>query len=121
MLKRFALLVFALVTGCSDSLPALTLSVENGHVDLAQQVEGDWDGVCVLTPYTTDKKAAILTGLKHSDISGTGIESSDSFQVLVFLKNQALHSKYSVSMETARFDLTAPWCFDKEQSYLVAD
>lgn len=121
MLKRLAILTLILVTGCSDTLSTLTLSVENGHVDLAQQVEGDWDSVCILTPYTTDIKAGILTGLKQSDISGTGIESSDAFQVLVFLKDQALHSKYRVSMQTARFDLTAPWCFDKEQSYLVAD
>ncbi|WP_283788540.1 hypothetical protein QNI23_001070 [Bermanella sp. WJH001] len=121
MLKPIILLTLILTAGCSDSLSTLTLSVENAHVDLAQQVEGDWDSVCILTPYTTDENAAKVTGLNITDVKGTGIENSDSFQVLVFLKNQALHRKYRVSMENARFELTAPWCFDKEQSYLVAD
>jgi hypothetical protein len=119
MLKRLTILTLALV-GCSQSLPQLSLTVENGHVDLAQQVDGDWDSVCILTPYITDNKAAKITGLNIVDVTGTGISSSDSFQVLVFLKDQALHNKYQVNFSDVRFDLTAPWCFDKEQSYLVA-
>lgn len=119
MIKRISLLAL-LLTGCSQSLPPLALTVENGHVDLAQQVTGDWDSVCILTPYTTDTKAALITGLNVADIAGSGIASSDSFQVLVFLKDQALHSQYQVNFSDARFDLTTPWCFDKEQSYLVA-
>lgn len=120
MIKRFSLLL-VLLTGCSQSLIPLTLVVENGHVDLAQQVSGDWDRVCILTPYTTDKQASKLTGLDHSQIAGTGIMSSDSFHVLVFLNGQSLHGLYEVNRNNVEFNLTAPWCFSKEQSYLVVN
>ncbi|MGR6871674.1 hypothetical protein ACU6U9_05060 [Pseudomonas sp. HK3] len=83
MIKRISF-VMLLLTGCSQSLPPLELVVKNNHVDLAQQVEGNWDNVCILTPYTTPMQAAELTGLDVRDVSGTGIESSDSYNVLLF-------------------------------------
>jgi len=120
MIKRISLLAL-LLTGCSQSLPSLELTVENGHVDLAQQVAGEWDNVCVLTPYTTDAQAAKLTGLDIKDISGTGIMSSDSINVLVFLKDGELDRLYQVNREAVEINLTEPWCFTKEQSYLVVN
>jgi hypothetical protein len=120
MIKRISLLL-VLLTGCSQSLSPLTLVVENGYVDLAQQVPGDWDRVCILTPYTTDKQAVKLTGLDHSQIAGTGIMSSDEFHVLVFLNAQSLYELYQVNRKNVEFNLTAPWCFSKEQSYLVVN
>jgi hypothetical protein len=120
MIKRISLLAL-LLTGCSQPLPTLELEVKNGHVDLAQQVAGDWDNVCVLTPYTTDAQAAKLTGLEIKQISGTGIMSSDGFNVLVFLQNGALKNMYQVDRSEIEINLTEPWCFTKEQSYLVVN
>ncbi len=120
MIKRFSL-VLLLLTGCSPSLLPLSLEVENGHVDLAQQVSGEWDRVCILTPYTTDEQAVKLTGLDKRDIGDTGIVSSDGFNVLVFLNGTSLHGLYQVNREKVEFNLTAPWCFSKAQSYLVVN
>ena len=120
MIKRISFAML-LLTGCSQPLPSLELVVENNHVDLAQQVEGGWDRVCILTPYTTPVQAAELTGLDVPDVSGTGIESSDSYNVLLFMKGGRLNNAYQVNRAKVEFNLTAPWCFDKEQSYLVVN
>lgn len=120
MIKRISLLS-ALLTGCSQSLPTLELSVENNHVDLAQQVNLIWDQVCILTPYTTPAQAAALTGLNVLDVSNTGIESSDSYSVLLFMEGGHLNQAYKVDRADVEFNLTTPWCFSRAQSYLVVN
>lgn len=92
MLSIVALTAF--VYGCG--VKEIDLNTRNGVVDLKQFVEGDWDNVCVLPPYTSDEKGADITGLATSDISKSGIALSDSFSTLVFLKGGKRHSVYNV-------------------------
>lgn len=99
------------LVACSEDLPALDLRVIRGEVDLSRQVPGDWDRVCLLTPYTPTQLAAETTGLSTLEVAGLGIETSDRFHVLFFMRGEQVFAAYQVPRSKVDFAYNQPQCF----------
>ena len=59
---RFLILILVLsLPGCSTrSSETLVLDADSGIIDLAEQLPGEWQRVCILPPYSTNRTAREL-------------------------------------------------------------
>lgn len=118
--RQLALVLAASLAACSQELPTLDLRVIRGEVDLARQVPGDWDRVCLLTPYTSTGVAAEKTGLSMMEVAGLGLENSDHLHILFFMRGEQVFAAYQVPRQQVDFDYTQPTCLDKSDATLKA-
>lgn len=103
---------------CSDSLPELELRAVQGRVNLAKQVPGDWDQICLLTPYTASVTAGEFTGLSALEVAEIGIADADDFNALFFMRGDQVFAAYQVSRDRIDFDYTQAQCFPKSEAEL---
>ncbi len=109
----------AFLASCSVPVTDLELKSEKGIVNLAEQVSGSWEKVCILTPYTTGIIGKDVTGIDSSVIQGTGIGTSDSYNILAFINRDQTYSLYKVSMRNVVFIYTKAQCFTKDSANLM--
>ena len=83
------------VAACSDSDPAITVSVAGqfrrsagGRVDLAEAYTAPWDRVCVLGPYTDNARAKQVLGFPWDAEGKTVIHTNDGITLLVFVSGK---------------------------------
>jgi len=104
--------------GCTTETPELKLNSSNGVVNLKNQVAGNWNQVCLITPYTSAKLAANITGLDESKINDTGIEYLDTIYLLAFI-GASNTDIYTVKRSDTVFVYSESKCFNRENSDLV--
>lgn len=118
-MKCFLVVLFiALLTACSADVEELELRSSSGQVNLAQQVPGDWERICIFTPYTTGDRAEELSGIPGYIVNATDIAHSDSFVILAALYADESYSLYRVSMANVVFVNHSPECFGRDQAVL---
>lgn len=92
-----ALAASTVATSCmkSDStvvnrLSALVKADDSQDIDLANIGPSSWNKVCVLRPYTDNKRAQQILGFYWNAALRTSILTSDGINVLVFVKDEAV-------------------------------
>ena len=104
----YALFVF-LATACAK--PA-EFTPENGVLDLAKAIPGDWDRVCILNPYTTNSLAKEVVGIPVNVQMRSDIPTSDSITLLVTVDDDDVHELVEVSRNIADFTPVGGECFE---------
>lgn len=88
------ILVVAALCGCSDptssSIAAQFSSSKGQRVDLATAVDGSWDRVCILGPYSTNDDAAEALGFSWPAETLTDIASDDGISLLIFAQGKSV-------------------------------
>ena len=64
------------------------LSSQSGKVDLAKMTDFEWDSLIILGPYSQIEKIEEELNLNLSNIRQNGIQHSDSYNLIVFLKDK---------------------------------
>ncbi|MDT0687303.1 hypothetical protein [Autumnicola psychrophila] len=64
------------------------LSSQSGKVDLAKITDFEWDSLIILGPYSQIEKIEEELNLNLSNIRQNGIQHSDSYDLIVFLKDK---------------------------------
>lgn len=76
------------------SVDSLSISVRNGMIlDFGAMVEGDWNRLCIITPYTPMEQAMKTTGLNLDRLENYGMAYREDANLLVFAK-EAMVRKY---------------------------
>lgn len=93
-MKRIYLSVvtLCLLVGCADDDISARISAEfdsgASPIDLAAVGPERWDRVCVLGPYTDNKRTAKVLGFAWNSELRTSIAGSDSVTVLIFVEGK---------------------------------
>lgn len=121
LIRCTALLSVPLIlNACSNELPDLDLHTNRGHIDLARQVPGDWDRVCILTSDTTPETAADATGAEVLASSLGGLRQDEQTDLLFFLRGRQIFAAYSIPSDSIEFGQALPHCLARDNAILNA-
>ena len=106
------------VAACGSGPDAETHSVRpvDGRVDLAAEFAGQWDRVCVLGPYTTNRRATEILGVDVDVYGRSQIASSDGITLLVTMNADAAAGMYEVALRPVDFTPLAGCCFSRSDA-----
>jgi WD40 repeat protein len=124
---RFILVSLALVgltSACgyerriNRSIAASVAAGPGTHVMLAEYTTFAWDKVCILGPYTEDARVDSLTGIQGAARQAHDIRSSDSVNVLMFIREARVAASVAHPRDQGDFgpDVVGK-CYSKEQAY----
>lgn len=118
-MRLFIISLFVmLLTACYAAIEEPELSPSLGQVDLARQLSGDWERICIFTPYTTGVRGEAISGINRYAIHATDIPHSDSFVVLGAVFADESYTLYRVSMDNVAFVNNQPECFSRDAAVL---
>jgi hypothetical protein len=111
-------LIFSLV-GCfsgTSNAPKLSFNYSELPIKLEEHVDGNWDRVCFLGPYSNNEAAKELIGLDWPLESLSSVWVNDGVTLLVFLNNGAVVSFYEVSRHPLDFSSLSNTCVKRNSS-----
>ncbi len=119
-LSSLFLLFFAipmLFSACGFNKASQTkIDIENNEIDLSQQLKGEWETVCVLTPYSTSEDAFKLMGVEYDADTKSRIGSSDSISLLVTIQNGEVVGHHEVNRGNVDFATLGAGCYPRTES-----
>ena len=113
MNKSIFLVLVLLLSSCTEiiGVQKLTFDTSGNIVDLSKEVDGKWDRVCILTPYSTNKYAEEILGFKFDVETKTDIFSSDGISVLIFVNDNHAIKYYEVPRNNVDFSSLDAACY----------
>lgn len=104
--------------GCSGKEKAVSvdLVIEESMVDLRRQLEGEWQQVCILGPYSNQHHAEEVLGFSYDVVANSHIYSSDSIALLVAVKDGMAVGAYEVNRTNVDFTQLNGQCFNREKA-----
>jgi hypothetical protein len=110
--------IFALAACTTDGLtvPVLQLDTSTGQIDLAQQLPGNWEAVCVITPYATTEFASEVVGFEYKVESFSNISDDDSISLLVTTAGNEVVGQYEVKRKNADFANLGADCYLRDDA-----
>lgn len=125
-MNRLILLLLGLAIGsCSasansiDSEIAQQTSRNASTLDFTKFATFAWERVCFFGPYSDNDRFTKATGFSWPLIKETGISSSDSTNVLVFVNGRSVAAYTEYPRQQADFWRLSGQCFNKEQSKFI--
>ena len=91
----------------------IELDRSGGLIDLGTQLEGDWDRVCFLMPYSTSKQAEKLLGFSFFPEVGSAIAVMDDRTLLVTVSGDEVAGTFEVMRKNADFTQLGPGCYKR--------
>tara|TARA_R110000737_G_scaffold344635_1_gene372016 strand:- start:468 stop:875 length:408 start_codon:yes stop_codon:yes gene_type:complete len=109
------LLLVLFCSACSKigNAPERTFDVSNNTVDLSQEIKGDWDRVCIFTPYFNNQGAEEVLGFKFDIESKSGIYISDGITLLVVVNANEVTQYFEVPRNNIDFSSLKSDCYKK--------
>jgi hypothetical protein len=114
------LLLLGIGTACSENDQFISIQIEKRleaanweSLDLALVGPAQWETVCVLPPYTNNAQAKAILGFDWDAEGRTAIKSSDSINVLVFLREKKVLAFSEHSRAKGDFAELAPSCLPR--------
>ena len=106
------LLLLVCLGACTgNQAEQVDLQIDNGGIDLAVSLAGDWDRVCVIGPYSVNHHAAEITGFQVDIEAQSKIEASDSIALLITIAGEKVADLYEVRRGNIDFTGLAGRCF----------
>ena len=123
LMKYLFLAVLILgLNGCSLSeseAPRLDFDYAEEPIKLVEYVDGNWEKVCFLGPYSTDEAAQELLGFQWQLESLTSVWVNDGVTLLVFIENGSVQSYYEVSRAPYDFSVFSNSCVNRNLSSFI--
>ena len=108
--------------GCSEeTLQAqeLEFNLSKAYVDLAETLIGDWERVCVITPYSSNEYASEVIGFDVNVEERSDISALDDISLLVTVKNQNIEDMYEVPRENIDFSSLGAQCYARGNARFI--
>lgn len=104
-----------LAASCNPAPQAESQSVVpvDGRVNLAAELAGQWDEVCILPPYTTNGRAREVLGVSVDLRDSSRIWNSDGIALLVTMDDDGVAGMYEVPLRPVDFTPLAGCCFPR--------
>jgi hypothetical protein len=115
---RFLILILVLsLPGCSTrSSETLVLDTDSGIVDLAEQLPGEWQRVCILPPYSTNRTARELLGFDYNVESRSAIPASDGITLLLAVDSGAVAGAFEIGRQNIDFASLGAVCYGRSEA-----
>ena len=107
------------LNGCSFSesdAPRLDIDYAEEPIRLVEYVDGNWEKVCFLGPYSNNEAATELLGFEWPLESLTSVWVNDGVTLLVFVENESVQSYYEVSRAPYDFNVFSNSCVGRALS-----
>lgn len=113
MNKYFYLILVFLCSSCTNNQAVYERSFDydSGVVDLSAEIEGDWDKVCLITPYFSNKLAEELIGFKFDVEYKSDIYVSDGITLLLVIKDEHVIEQFQVPRNNIDFSSVDADCY----------
>jgi len=122
------LLVFASLSACSgpadDASRAIARHFElsgRKEVNLADAVPGLWDKVCVLGPYSDNRRVKDMLGFDWNVETKTSIQTNEGISLLLFVRGADVLTHIEHPRSGGDFTNLSGKCFLRKQSWFVHD
>lgn len=118
MLRTTLIAAIAVTASCGSGPDAETHGVRpaDGRVDLAAEFAGEWDRVCVLGPYTTNRRAEEVLGVGVDVHGRSRIASSDGIALFVTMNADGAAGMYEVPLRPVNFTPFSGCCFSRRDA-----
>lgn len=121
MVKSAAILIalgLSFLTGCSQSeistaIEQQLMQAKGGSVDLSSAVPGNWDSVCILGPYSTNRVARTTLGFDWDVESRTTIATNESGSLLLFVQGGTVVAHVEHPRNKGDFSNLTTKCFPR--------
>ena len=116
-MKLILISILFLLVSCSfEKVQSKTFDVKDGQLNLTELLDGDWNKVCILTPYSTNDFAAKILGFEYNVASQSNIAMLDSISLLVTIKNGAVLGEYEIKRTNVDFSSLGAGCYPRKSS-----
>ena len=113
-----SVLISVAIVSCAETLSPDTIELDAStrFIDLAALVEGTWDLVCVVGPYSTQKRIRDISGVPTAPILKSNIYQSDSIALLVFVGGNSIQRFVELPRQHADFTALHGECFKRPEA-----
>lgn len=87
------------------------------QLNLANTVEGAWQRVCFITPYTDNQRAQKVLGFSFDVEKLTRIKTNDGVTLLVFIEDNQVEYYFETPRSNIDFTKITPICIDRENAH----
>lgn len=109
-----------LLTSCGfRDAQLIELDTSAGRIDLGAQLQGHWDRVCILMPYSTSNQAERLLGFSYSPELHSAIAVMDDRTLLVTAVGNAAEGSFEVMRRVVDFTTLGPGCYKRTEAVFV--
>ena len=117
-MARYLILILVLsLSGCgTHSSKPLVLDTDSGIVDLAEQLPGEWQKVCILPPYSTNRAAKELLGFEYNVEWHSSITVSDSITLLLTVDHGAVAKGFEIGRRNLDFSSLGSVCYGRSEA-----
>jgi len=99
--------------------PSLNFDYAKEPIKFVEYVDGNWDKVCFLGPYSNNEAASELLGFDWPLESLTSVWINDGVTLLVFVENGSVQSYYEVSRAPYDFNIFSNSCVSRALSSFI--
>lgn len=99
-----------------DKAQLLHLPHTKGVVDLRQQIEGQWEKVCILMPYANHGAAKQVLGFSYFPGLHSSIDVLDDRTLLLAISGQEVLGAFEVLRENVDFTRVGAGCYARSKA-----
>ncbi|MGV6827447.1 MAG: hypothetical protein ACWA5Q_10765 [bacterium] len=118
-MRKFIIIVLLLLLaaiiwrGFKQPAQSIVLDTSSSTIKLADALPGNWQRVCVVGPYSSNRHAHEITGIPVKVQQRSSIYTSDSIALLVTLTGQEEIGLFEISRGNVDFASLGGRCFDR--------
>jgi hypothetical protein len=104
---------------CSEigKAPKRVFTFSGSTIDLSTEIEGDWDKVCLFTPYSSNQEAERLIGFEFDIESKSNIYELDSITLFLVVKRRQVIDYFEVPRNSIDFSAREADCYPREKAW----
>ena len=118
-MKLYLTFIFVIfLSSCSkvEEAPERTFDHSQEFIDFSVEIHGNWEKVCVITPYSNNQFAEELLGFKFDIEAKSGISVLDGITLLVVTSENKVVKYFEVSRDNIDFSSLKASCYNKSDS-----
>jgi len=97
------LIVFCVSCSKIGEAPERTFDISKESIDLSVELLGNWQRVCIITPYSNNQYAEEILGFKFDVENNSSILSSDGITLLITVKDNEVVEYFEVPRNNLDF------------------
>jgi hypothetical protein len=113
MNRYLFLLIVLLISSCSEfqDAPKRVFKISQSFVDLSLEVDGDWERICIIPPYSSNGIVSKLLGFKFDVESKSSIDVLDGITLLVVINKNKVVKYFDVPRNNIDFSSLDLGCY----------
>ncbi|MBA6413392.1 hypothetical protein H2508_09745 [Parahaliea sp. F7430] len=113
MNRYLFLLIILLTSSCYEfqAAPKRMFNVSQEFIDLSMEVDGDWDRICIITPYSNNAIVQETIGFKYDIESKSSIDVLDGITLLVATNQNKVVQYFEVPRNNIDFSSLGLGCY----------